>query len=109
MLETTPIDTSLDLDLGTLGPEHISTGAQKPLKLDKLWQIRLLLSLADKMEAENNQKHKRDEGNRTWLRNKVIEKLRWRIWKMSGSGGTEREHKQAQSERSRTEGSDLLE
>ncbi|KAK5092277.1 Anaphase-promoting complex subunit 1 [Exophiala xenobiotica] len=110
MLETTPIDTSLDLDLGTLGPEHIATGTQKPLTRDKLWQIRLLLSLADKMEAENNQQHKADEGNRTWLRNEVTEKLRWRIWKMSGSGGTEHEHEQTQTQtgQSRNEGSDLL-
>jgi len=106
MLETTPIDTGLDLELGTLGPEQASTGMQKALKSDKLWQIRLLLSLADKMEADEGQPHQRDEGSRTWLRKEVIERLRWRVWKMSGSDGAE--HEQAPREGSRSEETELL-
>ncbi|KAK5957829.1 Anaphase-promoting complex subunit 1 [Knufia fluminis] len=108
MLDTTPIDTALDIDLGTLGPEHIPSRAQKPLRTDKLWQIRILLSLADRMESEGEQKQVAVDDGRTWLRQEVIERLRWRVWKMSGGGDHEQASTQNVSEGGEDPEGDLL-
>ncbi|KAJ9656682.1 Anaphase-promoting complex subunit 1 [Neophaeococcomyces mojaviensis] len=94
ILAGTPIDTALDLELGTLGPDaadldnHIPANMQKLFKRDRLWQIRLLLSWADKVEQEEQDRSSR-EGERTWLRKEVIERLRWRIWMLGGDGDDE--------------------
>lgn len=91
-MATTPVDLQLELEHDVLGPEDIPTAMSKPLRQDKLWQIRLLLSWADRLELET----KDNDGNETsdeildssgskqsstWIRYKVIERLRWRIWR----------------------------
>jgi len=101
ILSTTPIDTALSLDIGTLGPDIDSNSASaathKILKQTKLWQIRILLSWADRVSRDEEQlssgggkegaERNGSEDGRTWLRKEVVERLRWRVWKMGGGGG----------------------
>ena len=92
MLATTSVDTRLELELGTLGPEDLDEILRQPVKPDKVWQIRLLLSWADQFEKQNVERQRpqnesdtgHNRAGKPWLRDKVIERLRWRAWTLSG-------------------------
>jgi anaphase-promoting complex subunit 1 len=111
-LRGTVVDTRLELEHGILSDE---AGRRKGrgdaigrVDKDKLWQLRLLFRWVDELDREEmERKEKRasaalkeedgmengdkegegdkDEGGGNWLRRDVIEKLRWRVWKM-GAG-----------------------
>lgn len=94
ILETTPVDTRLELENGVLGPEGLSSVMRTPLKQDKLWQIRLLLAWSDRLERTNggnkhNTGHEKEPDSSgigrslSWIRPEVIERLRWRVWQMN--------------------------
>ncbi|KAK5075145.1 Anaphase-promoting complex subunit 1 [Lithohypha guttulata] len=94
LLATTPLDTHLELDLGTLGPDRLHELMRRPLSYDKVWQVKLLLSWADRMAREKEldqdvvmDKDKSSEdvpdaGQAIWLKEDVIDILRWKIWKL---------------------------
>lgn len=92
LLATTPIDTRLELEIGTLGSENakIPGAMRKDIKSNKLWLTRTLLSWAERVEEEeenrrlNGHTSSDDEKmHRTGLRRDVVERLRWRVWRMS--------------------------
>lgn len=103
LLQTTPIDSRLELDIGTLGPEdpRIPKAMRKGMRGDKLWLMRIILSWADRIEQQQqNQDTKSDKergdrdanadsaddagygGATIGLRKEVVEHLRWRVWNM---------------------------
>lgn len=104
LLATTPIDTRLELDVGTLGPENprITKEMRKSVRGDKLWLVRILLSCAERIEKEEGGEDGDgdvdvwggsggDNGGgektgRAGLRKEVVERLRWRVWKMCSTG-----------------------
>lgn len=95
-LKGTVVDTRLELDHAVLGEEK---GRGGRMHRDQLWQLRLLFAWVDGLDREEREAETsgevgvsdgRTEGRiqatgGNWLRRELIERLRWRVWKM-GAG-----------------------
>ncbi|KIV83699.1 hypothetical protein PV11_05701 [Exophiala sideris] len=93
LLQTTVVDSRLELEKDVLPPDHNMASWNGSLEKDKLWQLRLLFAWFDRWEKndeqindgdgdENDNKWFSNSGG-TWWRREVIERLRWRVWNMT--------------------------
>ena len=89
ILRGTAIDSRLTLENAILDDDENGKGIIQMTK-DGLWQLRLLFAWIDALDHEEEERRFKgvdDHQSRgTWLRREVIEKLRWRVWKMGGGG-----------------------
>lgn len=86
-----PVDTRLELDLGTLGPDRINPDMRKPVQRHKLWQVRILFSWADSIEDNNDDidagvrraDRTTEDTEQVWLKKDVVEMLRWKAFSIN--------------------------
>ena len=116
LLKSTVVDTRLSLEKGIL-PNDSSTllrvRGRRSVDKDRLWQLRLLFAWVERLDSEagvqkdsNTQTNgmeqvntslleERDHNNDSmWLRRQLIERLRWRVWKLANRVGDEEEEEE---------------
>lgn len=95
-LRGTVVDTRLELECAVLDDDggKGKIGGRR-VERDQLWQLRLLFAWVDALDREDeerkakggDEKKEDDDDDKgrggRWLRREVVERLRWRVWKMS--------------------------